>query len=212
MVLKGRALAGTVTRAAPLAGARTPAFVLEIDFGPDGTKRSCCADHRAVLAGPADRTPGGRPRRPAAEADRRCRFRVPGARARDRERSGPPPARAPRRAGCRGLLARASPSPERRDQLLANRVRQILFGDEGIHERALVGGSCSGVGRASSQSSSRVRTAPIFVADPNTSNDRDRVRPTATTSPSGADHALRLRLLLLLRLRLVVRARAARRL
>jgi tRNA-binding protein len=40
MELTGRALVGTITSAAPLAGARTPAYMLEIDFGPGGTKRS----------------------------------------------------------------------------------------------------------------------------------------------------------------------------
>ncbi len=40
MELSGRALVGTVVGAEPLAGARTPAYVLEIDFGPEGTKRS----------------------------------------------------------------------------------------------------------------------------------------------------------------------------
>lgn len=40
MELEGRALVGTIMSAVPLAGARTPAYVLEIDFGPGGTKRS----------------------------------------------------------------------------------------------------------------------------------------------------------------------------
>ena len=40
MELSGRALVGTVTGAEPLAGARKPAYVLEIDFGQAGTKRS----------------------------------------------------------------------------------------------------------------------------------------------------------------------------
>lgn len=40
MELFGRALVGTVTGAEPLAGARKPAYVLEIDFGAAGTKRS----------------------------------------------------------------------------------------------------------------------------------------------------------------------------
>lgn len=40
MELSGRALVGTVTRAEPLAGAQKPAYVLDVDFGPAGTKRS----------------------------------------------------------------------------------------------------------------------------------------------------------------------------
>jgi tRNA-binding protein len=40
MELTGRALVGTVVSAAPLEGARKPAYVLEIDFGPAGRKRS----------------------------------------------------------------------------------------------------------------------------------------------------------------------------
>lgn len=38
--LSGRALVGTVLSTEPLAGARTPAYVLEIDFGDAGRKRS----------------------------------------------------------------------------------------------------------------------------------------------------------------------------
>jgi tRNA-binding protein len=38
--LSGRAMVGTVRAAAPLEGARKPAYVLEIDFGPVGMKRS----------------------------------------------------------------------------------------------------------------------------------------------------------------------------
>jgi tRNA-binding protein len=38
--LTGRALVGTVLSAEPLAGARKPSYVLEIDFGPAGRKRS----------------------------------------------------------------------------------------------------------------------------------------------------------------------------
>jgi tRNA-binding protein len=38
--LTGRALVGTVVSAEPLAGARKPAYVLEIDFGEAGRKRS----------------------------------------------------------------------------------------------------------------------------------------------------------------------------
>jgi len=38
--LTGRALIGTIVSAAPLEGARKPAYVLEIDFGPAGRKRS----------------------------------------------------------------------------------------------------------------------------------------------------------------------------
>jgi tRNA-binding protein len=38
--LTGRALVGTVRSAVPLEGARTPAYVLEIDFGGAGPKRS----------------------------------------------------------------------------------------------------------------------------------------------------------------------------
>jgi tRNA-binding protein len=40
MELDGRALVGTVVSASPLEGARKPAYVLEIDFGPAGHKRS----------------------------------------------------------------------------------------------------------------------------------------------------------------------------
>ena len=40
MELSGRALVGTVVSAEPLPGARKPAYVLEIDFGPVGRKRS----------------------------------------------------------------------------------------------------------------------------------------------------------------------------
>jgi tRNA-binding protein len=40
MELTGRALVGTVVSAAPLEGARKPAYVLEIDFGAAGRKRS----------------------------------------------------------------------------------------------------------------------------------------------------------------------------
>ena len=40
MQLSGRALVGTVLSAEPLAGARKPAYVLEIDFGEAGRKRS----------------------------------------------------------------------------------------------------------------------------------------------------------------------------
>src|SRR5687767_8338879 len=40
MELSGRALVGTVVSAEPLEGARNPAYVLEIDFGPEGRKRS----------------------------------------------------------------------------------------------------------------------------------------------------------------------------
>ena len=40
MELTGRALTGTIVSAAPLEGARKPAYVLEIDFGPAGRKRS----------------------------------------------------------------------------------------------------------------------------------------------------------------------------
>lgn len=40
MELSGRALVGIVLSAEPLAGARKPAYVLEIDFGEAGTKRS----------------------------------------------------------------------------------------------------------------------------------------------------------------------------
>lgn len=38
--LSGRALVGTVRSVEPLAGARKPAYVLEIDFGAEGVKRS----------------------------------------------------------------------------------------------------------------------------------------------------------------------------
>jgi tRNA-binding protein len=40
MQLTGRALVGTVRSIASLEGARTPAYVLEIDFGTEGIKRS----------------------------------------------------------------------------------------------------------------------------------------------------------------------------
>ena len=40
MELTGRALVGTVVSATPLEGARKPAYVLEIDFGTAGRKRS----------------------------------------------------------------------------------------------------------------------------------------------------------------------------
>ena len=40
MELTGRGLVGTIMSVTPLAGARTPAYVLEIDFGPAGRKRS----------------------------------------------------------------------------------------------------------------------------------------------------------------------------
>ena len=40
MELSGKALVGTVMSAEPLPGARTPAYVLEIDFGAAGRKRS----------------------------------------------------------------------------------------------------------------------------------------------------------------------------
>ena len=40
MELTGRAMVGTVRSAVPLEGARKPAYVLEIDFGAGGTKRS----------------------------------------------------------------------------------------------------------------------------------------------------------------------------
>jgi len=40
MELSGKALVGTVVSAEPLEGARTPAYVLEIDFGAAGRKRS----------------------------------------------------------------------------------------------------------------------------------------------------------------------------
>jgi tRNA-binding protein len=40
MELSGRALVGTVVGATPLEGARKPAYVLEIDFGPEGRKTS----------------------------------------------------------------------------------------------------------------------------------------------------------------------------
>ena len=40
MELSGRALVGTIVTAAPLEGARKPAYVLEIDFGPAGRKTS----------------------------------------------------------------------------------------------------------------------------------------------------------------------------
>lgn len=40
MELSGRALVGTVRSVAPLRGARVPAYVLEIDFGPAGVRRS----------------------------------------------------------------------------------------------------------------------------------------------------------------------------
>jgi tRNA-binding protein len=38
--LTGRALVGTITSVELLAGARKPAYLLAIDFGPAGTKRS----------------------------------------------------------------------------------------------------------------------------------------------------------------------------
>jgi tRNA-binding protein len=38
--LSGRALLGTVRAASPHEGARRPAYVLEIDFGPHGRRRS----------------------------------------------------------------------------------------------------------------------------------------------------------------------------
>ena len=38
--LSGRALVGTVLSAEPLAGARKPAYVLEVDFGEGGRKTS----------------------------------------------------------------------------------------------------------------------------------------------------------------------------
>lgn len=40
MELTGRALVGTIVGATPLEEARTPAYVLEIDFWPAGRKRS----------------------------------------------------------------------------------------------------------------------------------------------------------------------------
>ena len=40
MELTGRAVVGTVVSAVPLEGARKPAYVLEIDFGPGGRMRS----------------------------------------------------------------------------------------------------------------------------------------------------------------------------
>lgn len=40
MLLSGRALVGTVLSVAPHEGARKPAYVLDIDFGPQGRKRS----------------------------------------------------------------------------------------------------------------------------------------------------------------------------
>jgi tRNA-binding protein len=40
MELTGRAVVGTVVSAEPLEGAKKPAFVLEIDFGDAGKKRS----------------------------------------------------------------------------------------------------------------------------------------------------------------------------
>ena len=50
MELTGRALVGTVVSAEPLAGARTPAYVLEIDFAEAGRKRSSAqiTDHYAA--------------------------------------------------------------------------------------------------------------------------------------------------------------------
>jgi tRNA-binding protein len=38
--LSGRALVGTIVAARPLERARKPAYVLDIDFGSEGTKRS----------------------------------------------------------------------------------------------------------------------------------------------------------------------------
>jgi len=38
--LSGRAMVGTVRAAVPLEGARKPAYVLDVDFGPAGMKRS----------------------------------------------------------------------------------------------------------------------------------------------------------------------------
>jgi tRNA-binding protein len=40
MELSGRALAGTILSVVPHEGTRKPAYILEIDFGPAGTKRS----------------------------------------------------------------------------------------------------------------------------------------------------------------------------
>ena len=40
MELTGRAMVGTVVSVEPLAGAKKPAYVLEIDFGDAGRKRS----------------------------------------------------------------------------------------------------------------------------------------------------------------------------
>lgn len=40
MELTGRAMIGTIVKAEPLEGAKKPAYVLEIDFGDAGKKRS----------------------------------------------------------------------------------------------------------------------------------------------------------------------------